>query len=141
MHPNPHRSSSAVRPAKGPARSARWVWRAGLGMIALGIGLEVWMSGIGSGIRDRRLANCDGTILMPASGFVLAWGGVLCGLAGLVAVVLTFIQREDSASAGLWRQLLIGGVTALAVLALLFDLLFLRGAYDYAAPIRQLCSG
>lgn len=141
-HPHPHSSTSAARPATGTGGSPNWVLRAGLIMVALGIALEVRMSVIGSGIRDRRLATCDGTIVMPASGLVLAWVGVACGFVGLVAVVLAFVERDYGVAASvLSRQLLIGGVTAVAVLALLFDFLFLRSADDYLTPIRHLCSG
>jgi hypothetical protein len=106
---------------------------AGLWCLAIGVGFAVATGLISGDIRDRRLHTCDGTIVLPTWGLAVAWAGVIVGLVAVVLCVAAFVKRP---SAGV-----IGALCALSIFALLFDLLFLNGAYHYVAPTHHLCSG
>ncbi len=105
----------------------------GLLCLVVGVGFAVTTGLISGDTRDHRLRTCDGTIVLPAGGLVVAWAGAVVGLIAVVLCVAAFVKRPSSG--------VIGALCALSIFALLFDLLFLNGAYHYVAPTHQLCSG
>lgn len=134
--------TSIVRGVSGSGPRRRYaMW--GFVLLVLGIALAVATGLISGSVRDRRLASCDGTILLPTSGFVVAWASAGIGLVAVVLSVAALISRPSPGppSSAPGRGFLLGAFCALAVFAFLFDLLFLRGAYSYAIPTQHLCSG
>jgi hypothetical protein len=123
--------------------SSRWYGIAGLLCLILGIGLAVVVGLISGNTLDRELRACDGTILLPTWGLVMAWASVIAGLGALVLCVVAFVKRRSSrpATGSAGHEVFVGVLCALSICGLLFELLFLHGAYEYTVPIHHLCSG
>lgn len=91
------------------------------------------ITGLWSGdVRDRRLAACDGSVVLPVPGVVVAWLSVVCGIAALALCVVALPGRRHLAGVLL---------VVAAVAGLLVEMGFLAGARPYMAVAGQVCSG
>jgi hypothetical protein len=146
MHPKPNTpSESSVWTARDTTKSGshQWYGITGLLCLVLGIGTAVMVGLVTGNTRDRRLDTCDGTILLPVWGLIAGWASAIIGLIAVALCVVAFVKRRHPRMAfwPVWHEIFIGVLLPLSVFGLLFDLLFLRGAYDYTVPIYNLCSG
>jgi ABC-type Fe3+-siderophore transport system permease subunit len=103
-----------------------------LGIVAVGIVLALKSANVQTAVTRHRQRTCDGTLVLPLSGYLYCGIGLAIGVAGLVLLIRWFRGS---------REPIVMILAITAVSGVLFELFTIFAALSEGRPVVPMCEG